>query len=188
MLLCKQTRLVTSRPHLQRHLSLFPVLFVPHYCIKSGATRDEAKWYWLWIDWRTCLVIICLPGDEFFPEAAFILCTDGQRCYKRTVRHYCLQNTREWWESAEKYLMPTAHYMTWHDTTRQVLKRKLCNVRGSKTRHNATQQDKNWVLSQISSIVRSLMTIFVLSCRIMTWTPTQYMIFLSRVALSCGIV
>ena len=59
-------------------------------------------------------------------------------------------------------------HRTLHDATRQDNPRQENRVMCGGLRHDATRQDKNRALSQISSIVRSLTTRPVLSCRVVS--------------------
>ena len=48
--------------------------------------------------------------------------------------------------------MPTAHYMTGRNTTRQLLTEKSCNVRGVTTRRDTTRQKLGCVASDLTML------------------------------------
>ena len=87
-------------------------------------------------------------------------------------------------------LMSLYAHRTLHDATRQDNPRQENRVMCGGLRHDVTWHDKNWALSQISSIVRSLTTrpefCLVVSLRVVD--PAHYTIFLSGVIASCRVV
>ena len=48
--------------------------------------------------------------------------------------------------------MPTAHYTTRHDTTRQLPTKKSCNVRGSTTGRDTTRQKSDLVVRDLTML------------------------------------